>query len=337
MLINFEKRRNYDQSKTRKRRAAGNRNVRKHRIRVYVDKRIVPLGDSFTVNFTIPSPNVELHVENLDCYKIIDGPHKSTGLYSDRGVLNVVTKVTYELLPLKSGYLPIGPAHAVKGRQRYSSGGLHVRIVPQHFGKARSSKIKLKSKSKLLIAATFLLFTILFFNLVNLEQPDPVKPKSHRHLYDPVRLQNGTAPFDAHFGVGHYEAQSYNTVVFNSENNNDVVVCLVRISTNEVIRNAYIKARSRHEMRNLPDGFYYIKVYSGQNWSENKELKGANVKGGFAWKEEFKVYDKPSLYIKLNQFSSDKHVFYTDFEVTLYATDKSKMAGELISSREFFE
>ena len=61
------------------------------------------------------------------------------------------------------------------------------------------------------------------------------------------------------------------------------------------------------------------------------------MKGGFVWNEEFKVYDKPSLYIKLNQFSNSKHVFYTDFEVTLYATDKSNMAGEVVSPREFFD
>ncbi len=336
VLINSSERAVYDQKQKRRRPGPRPNSGKARRIKVYVDKRIIPLGDSFTVTFTVPSPKAEIVVENLAHFKIIEGPIKRTGLFSHQGVLTVITKVSYELLPLKRGYLPVGPAASLVNGQRFRSGELHVRVVAGPYQRKKGTGIKLKSRSKLAVAACFLLFTLLFFNLVNLEQEPPIEPRSHRHMYDVLQLQNGVAPFDAHFGVGEYDTESYNKIMFTSKHKQDVVVCVVKTSTNEVIRNAYVQANSQHEMRHLPDGFFYIKVYSGKNWSENKELEGADVRGGFAWNEEFKVYDKPSLHVKLNQFTNSEHVFYTDFEITLYAVDKANMAGEFVSSQQFF-
>ncbi|POS00611.1 DnaJ-like protein [Flavobacterium croceum DSM 17960] len=143
-------------------------------------------------------------------------------------------------------------------------------------------------------------------------------------------LNNGDSPLVDCFGRGKYQNSAY--ITFQNSNETDAIVCLVNYSTNETIRNQYIKAGTDFTMRKIPSGTYFLKVYYGNDWNPEK-TNFCGSKGGFNFDESFSKSDGYSDLIEIENTSSS----YTTGTITLYKVANGNMNSELISESEFFK
>lgn len=144
-------------------------------------------------------------------------------------------------------------------------------------------------------------------------------------------IQNLDSPYDKIFGTGRTMWLSPNEiVVYNPVS--DAVVCAVQSDTpHQTIRNEFIYAKNAFTMKDLPNGSFYFKVYTGSNWNKKKKVTGGKELGGFMKDEEFFrvmagpfTLEKPT-YKHLNTNTSDTVVI-----------DPTVMKFERISREEFF-
>ncbi|WP_346863898.1 hypothetical protein [uncultured Draconibacterium sp.] len=146
------------------------------------------------------------------------------------------------------------------------------------------------------------------------------------------QLNNGSSPYNALFGSGIYNKNYNNEVTFKNGYNTDAIVCLVDYYSGKTIRNEYIQASSTFQMTNIPNGTYYMKVFSGKDWNPNKILGNGKIKGGFDTNSSFYQSKSPSDLIKLNDDGNQ----YSSYEITLYQVDNGNMEQQNISENSFF-
>ena len=91
--------------------------------------------------------------------------------------------------------------------------------------------------------------------------------------------ENGFSPYNTYFGKGKYNNNSNNTFIIKNSNSTDAVVLLVNAYSQQKIRNEFIRMGSTFSMTGVPDGTYYLKWLSGNNW--HPEVKIGNLNGGF--------------------------------------------------------
>lgn len=157
-----------------------------------------------------------------------------------------------------------------------------------------------------------------------LEQKTRQKALSNSHAQ--TVINDLDSPYDSLFGPGKYDWFSQNfIVVYNPVS--DAVVCVVQASApHRTIRNEFIHARRSFALREMPDGDYYMKVYTGSKWDFNRKVPGGQTLGRFTKDEEFFRIGVPviSLYNK-NEINGDTIVI-----------DPTVVPLKTISENDFF-
>ncbi len=120
-----------------------------------------------------------------------------------------------------------------------------------------------------------------------------------------AKIENMDSPYDAVFGEGQLENSSLNHFVIINEMT-DIVICAVQNkSPFKTIRNEYLKANTGFFMRQLPDGFYHIKFYTGKKWNRNQSVPDGRKLGGFTEDELFyEIIDPPFYFLEHNNQKS---------------------------------
>ena len=91
--------------------------------------------------------------------------------------------------------------------------------------------------------------------------------------------ENGFSPYDSYFGKGIYKNSTQNSFVIENSNSTDAVVLLVNAYSNKKIRNEFIRKGETFSMTDVPNGTYYLRWLSGNNW--HPEVMIGDLKGGF--------------------------------------------------------
>lgn len=144
-------------------------------------------------------------------------------------------------------------------------------------------------------------------------------------------MQNLESPYDKLFGTYPASWLSPNEfVVYNPLS--DAVICLVESDPPyRTVRNEFVQASSAFSLRELPDGTYEFKVYTGSNWNRMKSIPGGERLGGFLKDEEFfRITDGP---FRLEHPTKEKGK--TNYSDTI-VIDPTKMHFERITREEFF-
>jgi curved DNA-binding protein CbpA len=113
--------------------------------------------------------------------------------------------------------------------------------------------------------------------------------KKNNHTAIPA-ISNADSPYDSIFGTGVYWKFSPNhLVIYNPIS--DALICAVQLEKPfKTIRNEFTRADQTNTplvLRELPNGSYYIKVYTGSDWDVNKKTPDGRRLGGFKKDEEF--------------------------------------------------
>ena len=100
-------------------------------------------------------------------------------------------------------------------------------------------------------------------------------------------IQNMDSPFDSVFGPGQTSWLSPNQVVVINPYT-DAVICLVQDQPPyRTLRNEFVHARNTFIMKEVPNGTYRVKVYSGIKWNSTAKAPDGRVVGGFSTNERF--------------------------------------------------
>ena len=147
------------------------------------------------------------------------------------------------------------------------------------------------------------------------------------------QLQNGASPLDACFGEGKFGGNAWIEFISDKKSNTtDAIVCLVDVSSGEIIRNGYVRQGETFKMTAIPSGTYYLRVYYGNDWNPEKE-NFCGTKGGFNKDENFSKSDNKNDYIVVENSSYG----YTTYSITLYSVVNGNMGSEKINASEFFK
>lgn len=147
-----------------------------------------------------------------------------------------------------------------------------------------------------------------------------------------LTIENVDSPFDELFGPGVYVSLSPNNlVIFNHYA--DAIICAVDANApHKTIRNEFAHPSIEPLiLRDLPNGSYYIKIYSGSNWDITKKIPDGRMLGGFSKNESFfKIHAGPFTLTKPTHDHPVTHVadtIWIDPRVTPFDT---------IARNEFF-
>ena len=146
-------------------------------------------------------------------------------------------------------------------------------------------------------------------------------------------MKNGTSPYNQYFGYGIYDKEYLNEITFKNGYKTDAIVCLVNRYTGKVIRNEYIRKDTNFKMTNIPNGTYYLKVFSGNDWNPEKTMANGRFIGGFETNMSFSVSDNIEDLLVVE----DDGYKYTVGSITLYRVDYGNMESKPINEEEFFK
>ena len=88
-----------------------------------------PFQLTYSIN-TMADPN-ELRLPDLNGFEIIAGPYTASSQQNINGQYSSSMAFTYMLMPKKLGSYSIGPGSILAGKQRYTSNGLSLKVLPQ--------------------------------------------------------------------------------------------------------------------------------------------------------------------------------------------------------------
>lgn len=141
-------------------------------------------------------------------------------------------------------------------------------------------------------------------------EPAPIQP--YISPYKGNQLKNGSAPLNKYFGHGEYGGNAWIKVINNKFT--DAIICVVNSTTNEVVRNSYIRSNHRYTIKNVPTGTYYLKVYYGNDW--NPRLLNILGKRG--------AFESDVRYVTANDSQNYITLYNNDFT---YSTETIKLDG----------
>jgi len=167
----------------------------------------------------------------------------------------------------------------------------------------------------------------------NSEKSSDYEPVIKESEYKGNKLTNGSSPYNSYFGKGIYNQNHQNWITFKNGYNTDAIVCLVNYYTGKTIRNEYIQAGTGFQMTNIPNGVYYMKVFSGKDWNPIKRINNGKIIGGFDTDISFYESKNISDLLKLN----DDGYRYSTGEITLYQVSNGNMQTQNISEDTFFK
>lgn len=111
-------------------------------------------------------------------------------------------------------------------------------------------------------------------------------------------IHNLDSPYDSVFGPAQSTWLSPNQVVVINPYV-DAVICLVHTASGKTIRNEFMHAGQKFVMKEIPNGDYTVKVYSGVTWNTHKAVPDGREMGGFSTNERFfSIQRKPISLLK---------------------------------------
>jgi len=118
--------------------------------------------------------------------------------------------------------------------------------------------------------------------------------------------------------------------------NTNVIVKLHNTVTDECIRSAFINAGESFEIKNIPEGIYYLKIAFGNFWMQ-KNVAGQKCEGKFQQEVYYKKGDK---LLDFNIVKTETGIKIPNFELKLEIFKKNKKneyKSSQITEEEFFK
>ena len=128
------------------------------------------------------------------------------------------------------------------------------------------------------------------------------------------QLRTGSNPYSRFWGYPQ-RARTNNELTVRNTSSDDVIVVLVSYSGYRHIGDYYVHRNSNYTIRQIPNGTYYVKQFSGKDWNPEKEVFGGVVRGGFITNPHFSSSRNQSSM----QFYDDGYN-YTTYQLTLETT-----------------
>ena len=142
-------------------------------------------------------------------------------------------------------------------------------------------------------------------------------------------IEDMDSPYDSLFGAGIYIWPTQNEiVVYNGKS--DAVICLVD-TAGRTMRNEFVHANIAFVFRDMPNGTFYVKVYTGESWNTRKKIPDGRDLGGFTSNERFfKLKTGPYTLVKPTAKFPESNCSDT------VLVDPARVPFEEISRAEFF-
>lgn len=198
-------------------------------------------------------------------------------------------------------------------------------------------------KRKKLLVGMIISFVLFMFGAAYFESWIDTKRAEQKHSIDSVieaqmrkqeaarrtTIDDMDSPYDSVFGPGIYVWPTDNEiVVYNSKS--DAVICVLD-SAGKTIRNEFAHAGIGFIFRDMPNGRFRIKVYTGKNWNVNKKIPDGRPLGGFASDERFFLLST-GPYTLIKPTSKDPQSNCSDTVLV----DPEKIPVREISKSEFY-
>lgn len=133
----------------------------------------------------------------------------------------------------------------------------------------------------------------------------------------PFGIKTADSPFDSIFQNTQYDDDSRNSIILKNSLNEDAVVLLINQKQNIVIRNEFIAAHEIYRFTAIPDGYYYIMAYTGNDWNAEK-TNPAFKKGAFNTVKGYYIACMDNESIEMRQFHKGKTMYFTSAEIDLF-------------------
>lgn len=144
-------------------------------------------------------------------------------------------------------------------------------------------------------------------------------------------IQNMDSPFDSVFGPGQTTWLSPNQVVIINPYV-DAVVCLMQDQPPyRTLRNEFVHSRNTFIMKEVPNGSYRVKVYTGIKWNEAVKAPDGRLTGGFSTNERFFSIQREPITLMKPTYNN-RNTITTD----TVRIDTSGAQIRAISREEFF-
>ncbi len=209
---------------------------------------------------------------------------------------------------------------------------------------AGSVNKKKDPSEKIQIAASIVVAIILLSFIISYSSEDSKKNNSvaNKHSikidepFHPEELTN-IAPFDSpytyFFGDEISDIESMNNITVHTSSLSEAIVCLINSDNNKTIRNQYIGRHSTFKLNNIPNGNYFLKVYYGNNW-KNEKIINDRIKGGFEEEIRFVKLNTNKDMFKMKQQQQGASIAYSSYEINLDPYQKKNV--KTITTKDFF-
>ena len=157
------------------------------------------------------------------------------------------------------------------------------------------------------------------------DRPSSSERKSNNTTNNYARPDNGFSPYNSYFGNGVYNNNTRNAFIVKNDNSTDAVVLLVDAYSKRKIRNEYIRKGNTFSMTGVPDGTYYLRWISGNNWSPN--LQVGNLRGGFQKDQSFSETQSRKDWMQVDGLA--------EWTVTLYSVAGGTVGVDNLNANEF--
>ena len=148
------------------------------------------------------------------------------------------------------------------------------------------------------------------------------------------RPENGFSPYDSFFGRGIYDNSTTNYIEIDNQTNSDAVVLLVNAYSERKVRNEYVRKKTKFKMTSLPDGVYYIRMMSGNSWSNS--LKVGPLTGGFLSDRSISGNSDSNDWMKIGTTYADYDgSYYEGYSQTLHGVVGGNVESESLTADEF--
>ena len=142
--------------------------------------------------------------------------------------------------------------------------------------------------------------------------------------------KSGYSPYNSYFGKGIYNNSADNYIKVTAPISYHIVFLLKDVYSKRTIRNEFIRKGSTFDLTGIPYGTYEFSYFSGDDWSDEQEMKNGEIKGGFT---KNKSFSKSEQYKDRMEFRSDQ---YGGYEIKLISTVSGNLSTQTSNEDEFF-
>ena len=150
------------------------------------------------------------------------------------------------------------------------------------------------------------------------------------------RPKNGASPYNSFFGKGVYTKSSLSEITIENGTAQDAVVIFRKISSEQIVRNAYVRANSSYTAKQFPSGIYEMKCSFGNGWDSEMDNGNDNPKGGFISDISYSAAKSSDDYFDMTRKKTKSGYNYPTYSVTLHKVNNGNMHTEEISKNDFF-